>query len=98
MYANRAAATTSRTRDHGNQKPRVPKLNLQSQHSQRHVEQLHSVCTFTFYPPVEVVVVILSFTPEVKEHEAQEEGEDEEAKAATLQLEDIHNRDVMPRL
>lgn len=28
MYVNRAAATTSRTRDQGNQNPRVPKLNL----------------------------------------------------------------------
>lgn len=29
MYAKRAAATVSRTRDQGNQNPRVPKLNLE---------------------------------------------------------------------
>lgn len=37
-------------------------------------------------PPVKVVVVVLSFTPEIEEQKTQEEGEDQEAKTATLHL------------
>ena len=36
--------------------------------------------------PVKVIVVILSFTPEIEEYKTQEEGEDQEAKTATLHL------------
>lgn len=37
-------------------------------------------------PPVKVDVVVLSFTPEIEEQKTQEEGEDQEAKTATLHL------------
>lgn len=36
--------------------------------------------------PVKVIVVILSFTPEVKEYKSKEEGQDQEPKTATLHL------------
>lgn len=35
MYAKRAAATVSRTRDQGNQNPRVPKLNLEDTNKEK---------------------------------------------------------------
>lgn len=41
-------------------------------------------------PPVKVVVVVLSFTPEIQEQKTQEEGEDQEAKTATLHLDHTH--------
>lgn len=46
-----------------------------------------SVCAASD-PPVEVIVVVLGFTPEIKKNKTQEEGEDEEAKTATLHLKD----------
>jgi hypothetical protein len=38
--------------------------------------------------PVKIIVVILSFTPEVEEDQRETESHDEESKADTLQLQD----------
>lgn len=54
-------------------------------------------CCSVWDPPVKVIVVVLSFAPEIKENKTQEEGEDQEPEAATLHLKQMHVRVFTPK-